>query len=87
MKIILIVLHVIRSIAETVRNTKLKESTTKAKELQSAIDKAGEQMTKIADTIHVLDLRAKDVRDRNAEILANNKSIAMLQKQMDDSED
>ena len=27
---------------------------------------------------------AKDVRDRNAEILANNKSIAMLQKQMND---
>jgi DNA repair exonuclease SbcCD ATPase subunit len=44
-------------------------------------------MTKIADTIHVLDVRAKDVRDRNAEILANNKSIAMLQKQMDDGED
>ena len=76
-----------QDIAETVRNTKLKESTTKAKELQSAIDKAGEQMTKIADTIHVLDVRAKDVRDRNAEILANNKSIAMLQKQMDDGED
>jgi len=75
-----------QDIAETVRNTKLKESTTKAKELQSAIDQAGEQMTKIADTIHVLDLRAKDVRDRNAEILANNKSIAMLQRQMDDSD-
>ena len=73
-------------IAEDVRNTKLKESTTKAKELQAAIDKAGEQMTKIADTIHVLDLRAKDIRDRNAEILANNKSIAMLQNQMNDSE-
>ena len=76
-----------QDIAETVRNTKLKQSTTKAKEIQGAIDTAGRAMTEVSDTIYHLDLQAKDVRDRNAEILANNKSIALLQKQVDDSED
>jgi len=75
-----------QDIAEDVRNTKLKQSTTKAKEIQSAIDTAGRAMTEVSDSIYGLELQAKDVRNRNAEILANNKSIAMLQNQMNDSE-
>ena len=75
-----------QDIAEDVRNTKLSDAAAKAKELQTAMDKAAEEMTKVADAIHELDLQSKDIRDRNAEILANNKSIAMLQNQMNDSE-
>jgi len=75
-----------QDIAEDVRNTKLSDAAAKAKELQIAIDKAAEEMTKVTDAIHELDLQSKDIRDRNAEILANNKSIAMLQNQMNDSE-
>ena len=75
-----------QDIAEDVRNTKLSDAAAKAKELQAAMDKATEEMTKVADAIQELDLQSKDIRDRNAEILANNKSIAMLQNQMNDSE-
>jgi len=75
-----------QDIAEDVRNTKLSDAAAKAKELQIAIDKAAEEMTKVTDAIQELDLQSKDIRDRNAEILANNKSIAMLQNQMNDSE-
>ena len=75
-----------QDIAEDVRNTKLSDAAAKAKELQIAIDKAAEEMTKVTDAIEELDLQSKDIRDRNAEILANNKSIAMLQNQMNDSE-
>ena len=75
-----------QSIAEDVRNTKLSDASAKAKELQTAMDKATEEMTKVAEAIQELDLQSKDIRDRNAEILANNKSIAMLQNQMNDSE-
>jgi len=75
-----------QDIAEDVRNTKLSDAAAKAKELQIAIDKAAEEMTRVSDAIEELDLQSKDIRDRNAEILANNKSIAMLQNQMNDSE-
>ena len=75
-----------QSIAEDVRNNKLSDAAAKAKELQTAMDKATEEMTKVAAAIQELDLQSKDIRDRNAEILANNKSIAMLQNQMNDSE-
>ena len=53
-----------QDIAEDIRNTKLKQSTTKAKEIQGAIDTAGRAMTEVSDTIYHLDLQAKDVRDR-----------------------
>ena len=75
-----------QDIAEDVRNTKLSDAAAKAKELQIAIDKAAEEMTKVTDAIQELDLQSKDIRDRNSEILSNNKSIAMLQNQMNDSE-
>jgi len=75
-----------QTIAEDLRNTKLTESAAKAKEIQTAIDKANDEMTKVAVHIENLDKISQEVRDRNGEILANNKSIEMLQNQMNDSE-
>ena len=75
-----------QDIAEDVRNTKLSDAAAKAKELQIAMDKASEEMLRTTSAIELLDNKAREIRERNADILANNKSIAMLQKQMDDGD-
>lgn len=75
-----------QDIAEDVRHTKLSDAAAKAKELQTAMDKASEEMLRTTSAIELLDNKAREIRERNADILANNKSIAMLQKQMDEGD-
>ena len=76
-----------QDISDDVRQLKLSVSKDKAKELQEAIDKARDEMGKVNDSIEVLNVQAQEVRNNSAEILANNKSINMLQKQISTFED
>jgi DNA repair exonuclease SbcCD ATPase subunit len=75
-----------QDIAETVRNTKLTESASKAEKINDALDKADYEMLRTSSAIELLDNKAREIRERNADILANNKSVDMLQKQINESE-
>jgi len=76
-----------QDISDDVRQIKLSVSKDKAKELQQAIDKARDEMGKVNDSIDILNIQAQEVRNNSAEILANTKSIDILQKQISTFED
>jgi len=76
-----------QDISDTVREAKLTDSKEQAKVLQEAVEKSKEEMGKINDSIDKLNELAQQVRDNSTEILANNKSIDMLQKQISTYED
>ena len=76
-----------QDISDDVRQIKLSVSKDKAKELQEAIDTARDEMGKVNDSIEFLNAQAQEVRNNSAEILANTKSIDMLQKQISTYED
>ena len=76
-----------QDISDTVREAKLTDSKEQAKVLQEAVEKSKEEMSKINDSIDKLNELAQQVRDNSTEILANNKSIDMLQKQISTYED
>ena len=76
-----------QDISDTVREAKLTDSKEQAKVLQEAVEKSKEEMSKINDSIDKLNELAQQVRDNSTEILANNKSINMLHKQISTFED
>ena len=68
-----------QSIAEEVRTTKLTTAKSKARELQSAIRKADEEGSLVADIIDKFTSAAEIIRDKQSTIHSNSQTIKRLQ--------
>ena len=69
-----------QDISESVRKEKLTFAKTKAKELQSAVDKAATEGTAVEQSIDLVNQQLADIREKQSTIHANNQAIARLQK-------
>jgi chromosome segregation ATPase len=68
-----------QSIAEEVRTTKLNAAKSKARELQSAIRKADEEGSIVADAIDKFTAAAEIIREKQTSIHTNSQTIKRLQ--------
>ena len=65
------------------RSSKLAKSKADAKELQSAMNRATEESTKVETTLDDLNKKLKDIREKNNTIHTNNQTIARIQKSIE----
>lgn len=71
-----------QTIDEDLRNQKLTEAKTKAKELNEAINQATAQATEVQENIEQLNAVTESVREKSASISNNTNSITRLQSQI-----
>lgn len=71
-----------QTIDEDLRNQKLTEAKTKAKELNEAINQATSQATEVQEKIEQLNIVTESVREKSASISNNTNSITRLQSQI-----
>jgi DNA repair exonuclease SbcCD ATPase subunit len=69
-----------QDISETVRQEKLSSAKAKAKELQSATDKANTEGTSVEESLQRVHGQLSDIREKQSTIHSNNQTIARLQK-------
>ena len=69
-----------QDISETVRQEKLSIAKAKAKELQSATDKANTEGTSVEESLQRVHSQLSDIREKQSTIHSNNQTIARLQK-------
>jgi DNA repair exonuclease SbcCD ATPase subunit len=69
-----------QDISETVRQEKLSSAKAKAKELQSATDKANTEGTSVEESLQRVHSQLSDIREKQSTIHSNNQTIARLQK-------
>ena len=69
-----------QDISETVRQEKLSSAKAKAKELQSATDKANTEGASVEESLQRVHSQLSDIREKQSTIHSNNQTIARLQK-------
>jgi DNA repair exonuclease SbcCD ATPase subunit len=71
-----------QTIKEDLRQSKLKLAQSKAKELQTAMDKLSVEGGEVEDSIENINTQLSEVRDMQSTINANNMAITRLQKEI-----
>ena len=66
-------------ISEELRTEKLSASKSKAKELQSAMDKAADEQNKISKLIDSASAKLEGIKEKQSQIHSNNQTITRLQ--------
>jgi DNA repair exonuclease SbcCD ATPase subunit len=70
-------------IQDSMRNRKIEDAKSKAKELKAAIEKVAEETRVVENTIADFNSKAEDIRKKTSTISSNNRQISFLQKSID----
>ena len=75
-----------QDISESLRQDKLTAAQSKAKELQSAMDKASAEGTAVEKSLDSVNEKVQEIRDKQTAIHTNNQTIARLQTRISELE-
>ena len=75
-----------QDISESLRQDKLTAAQTKAKELQSAMDRASAEGTAVEKSLDSVNEKVQEIRDKQTAIHTNNQTIARLQTRISELE-
>lgn len=75
-----------QDISESLRQDKLTAAQSKAKELQSAMDRASAEGTAVEKSLNSVNEKVQEIRDKQTAIHTNNQTIARLQTRISELE-